>query len=187
MNPDQLPNWLGEESLTRVQVENTTVVTLLDTGSRVNTLTPKFVQYHQLEVRPLSELVGDAPLTLSGLGGCRTRPEGYVVIRIRIDEVSGYDEDQIALVVKDDSDFARRVPLILGTPALRRIVNVMKESELDKLSIPWACTRKNIALADIRLNRCNLNPEITSRIMTCLLYTSPSPRDGLLSRMPSSA
>ena len=24
-------------------------------------------------------------------------------------------------------------------------------------------------------------------IMTCLLYTSPSPRDGLLSRMPSSA
>ena len=25
------------------------------------------------------------------------------------------------------------------------------------------------------------------RIATCLLYTSPSPRDGLLSRMPSSA
>ena len=24
-------------------------------------------------------------------------------------------------------------------------------------------------------------------ILTCLLYTSPSPRDGLLSRMPSSA
>ena len=27
----------------------------------------------------------------------------------------------------------------------------------------------------------------TSVAMTCLLYTSPSPRDGLLSRMPSSA
>ena len=26
-----------------------------------------------------------------------------------------------------------------------------------------------------------------STIFTCLLYTSPSPRDGLLSRMPSSA
>ena len=25
------------------------------------------------------------------------------------------------------------------------------------------------------------------RVGTCLLYTSPSPRDGLLSRMPSSA
>ena len=28
------------------------------------------------------------------------------------------------------------------------------------------------------------NPKL---IITCLLYTSPSPRDGLLSRMPSSA
>ena len=28
---------------------------------------------------------------------------------------------------------------------------------------------------------------MTSGIVTCLLYTSPSPRDGLLSRMPSSA
>ena len=27
----------------------------------------------------------------------------------------------------------------------------------------------------------------TARAETCLLYTSPSPRDGLLSRMPSSA
>ena len=27
----------------------------------------------------------------------------------------------------------------------------------------------------------------TVQRMTCLLYTSPSPRDGLLSRMPSSA
>ena len=26
-----------------------------------------------------------------------------------------------------------------------------------------------------------------SNLLTCLLYTSPSPRDGLLSRMPSSA
>ena len=35
------------------------------------------------------------------------------------------------------------------------------------------------------------NAEITQRDIenygTCLLYTSPSPRDGLLSRMPSSA
>ena len=29
--------------------------------------------------------------------------------------------------------------------------------------------------------------DVVSRDMTCLLYTSPSPRDGLLSRMPSSA
>ena len=32
--------------------------------------------------------------------------------------------------------------------------------------------------------RCALSEE---EIRDCLLYTSPSPRDGLLSRMPSSA
>ena len=38
---------------------------------------------------------------------------------------------------------------------------------------------------------CELNTEPTNPLIdlnnTCLLYTSPSPRDGLLSRMPSSA
>ena len=29
--------------------------------------------------------------------------------------------------------------------------------------------------------------EVKKEVMSCLLYTSPSPRDGLLSRMPSSA
>ena len=29
--------------------------------------------------------------------------------------------------------------------------------------------------------------EHNKKLYTCLLYTSPSPRDGLLSRMPSSA
>ena len=30
-------------------------------------------------------------------------------------------------------------------------------------------------------------PENNTGMISCLLYTSPSPRDGLLSRMPSSA
>ena len=41
-------------------------------------------------------------------------------------------------------------------------------------------------------NRLMLSPVLSgekdfAEIITCLLYTSPSPRDGLLSRMPSSA
>ena len=33
----------------------------------------------------------------------------------------------------------------------------------------------------------NKKLSVTNSLVTCLLYTSPSPRDGLLSRMPSSA
>ena len=32
-----------------------------------------------------------------------------------------------------------------------------------------------------------INEDWGGNILSCLLYTSPSPRDGLLSRMPSSA
>ena len=39
-----------------------------------------------------------------------------------------------------------------------------------------------------QLGMRNLEGEsLTAYLQTCLLYTSPSPRDGLLSRMPSSA
>ena len=37
------------------------------------------------------------------------------------------------------------------------------------------------------INACNDGEPHTFTKHTCLLYTSPSPRDGLLSRMPSSA
>ena len=36
-------------------------------------------------------------------------------------------------------------------------------------------------------DQVELNKSIYDSLNTCLLYTSPSPRDGLLSRMPSSA
>ena len=63
----------------------------------------------------------------------------------------------------------------------------------------------NVRLQKLRRNECQialspkpldvqaakqeptLKVEQTDAFMTCLLYTSPSPRDGLLSRMPSSA
>ena len=35
--------------------------------------------------------------------------------------------------------------------------------------------------------RSTIIPDMVGHTIACLLYTSPSPRDGLLSRMPSSA
>src|SRR5664279_2744727 len=45
---------------------------------------------------------------------------------------------------------------------------------------PWVASRKHI----MRIGRDAVDH---ARFRSCLLYTSPSPRDGLLSRMPSSA
>ena len=63
---------------------------------------------------------------------------GYIIIQVQVDEVQGYDEDQIALVIPDLSNFAARVPVILGTATIGHVMNVIKESGMDMLATPWA-------------------------------------------------
>ena len=58
-----------------------------------------------------------------------------------------------------------------------RVLKTLKEADL----IAAEDTRHSIKL----LNHFDIKTPMTS--YHCLLYTSPSPRDGLLSRMPSSA
>ena len=87
---------------------------LLDNGAQINTIMPRFIKTCSLEVRPLSYFVSGW-VTCVGLGNAFTWPLGYVVIRVQVDGVQDYDEDQIALVILDLSDFVVWVPIILGT------------------------------------------------------------------------
>ena len=45
----------------------------------------------------------------------------------------------------------------------------------------------NLIITDLAGNRLEFLPDAEEEIITCLLYTSPSPRDRQKSRMPSSA
>ena len=76
-----------------------------------------------------------------GLGNAYMRPLGYVVIQVQVDRIQGYDEDQIALVIPDLSNFVSEIPVILGTPTISQVVKVMKEVEMDALAMPWANAR----------------------------------------------
>ena len=62
---------------------------------------------------------------------------GYVIIWAQVDRVQGYDEDQIALVIPDLSDFVAWVPMILGTSMIGHVMYVIKEMEIDALATPW--------------------------------------------------
>ena len=73
-----------------------------------------------------------------GLGGRRTCPLGFVIARLQVKEVAGYDEDAVFLVVPDGSNFGKQVPIVLGTCTLAHVFNVIKESEMDRISMPWA-------------------------------------------------
>ena len=61
-----------------------------------------------------------------------------------MDGVQGYDEDQISLVIPDELKLAEWIPVILGTPTISSVVNVIKEREIDALAMPWANARVGI-------------------------------------------
>ena len=84
--------------------------------------------------RPLSVLVGRW-VVCAGLGNTLNWLIGYIIIWIQVDGVKGYNEDQIALIVPDLSNFAAWVPVVLGTPMIGCIVNVVTEREIDTLAM----------------------------------------------------
>ena len=89
---------------------------------------------------PITDLIG-ARVTSMGLGNAYTWPLGYVIVWVQMDRVQGYDEDQIALVVPDESKFVEEIPIILGTPTISHVMNVMKERQIDALAMSWVNAR----------------------------------------------
>ena len=83
------------------------------------------------------------------------------------------------------------VVLVLGVlatvaaPSLNRfLTNVRLTSAVNDLASDLNYARNEASARGVRVVVCQAN---ANSACTCLLYTSPSPRDGLLSRMPSSA
>ena len=90
---------------------------LLDNGAQINTIMPKYIRDHSLQMGLITNLLG-VKVTCIGLGNAYTRPLDYVIIWVQQDRVQGYDEDQIALVILDLSNFVAQTPVILGTPTI---------------------------------------------------------------------
>ena len=100
----------------------------------INAVTPEFVEAWSLGIDPLSNLV-DNTLDVNCFGRLYTQPLGYVIIRIWVERAWGYNEDQVALIIPDPTDFCSQVQVILGTPTINQIIHMIKESEIDELSI----------------------------------------------------
>ena len=86
---------------------------LNDNGARVNLVTPDFVCDRGLDVGSIQDLNDhNGCILFSGLGERVTEPLGYVILWVQIPCVLSYDEDQVVLVVTEDSRFFWRCPLI---------------------------------------------------------------------------
>ena len=123
---------------------------LHNNGSQINSIIPTYTKAHDLVVGPLEELAGN--LTghpIQGIGGVHTGAIRYMVFRVQIEGIPSYNEEQVTLLVDYESAFARKVPIILGTPMLHCVVNCMKESEMEEAPPEW----KNVRLGYEVLNR----------------------------------
>ena len=94
----------------------------MDNGSTVNAVTPEFVKACTLDVGLLNNLV-DGTVSVNSCGGLFSQPLGYVVIRIEVEGVWGYDEDQVVPIVPGPTEFGSLVPVILGTLTINQIIN----------------------------------------------------------------
>ena len=131
---------------------------VLDNGAQINTTMPKYVSDHSLQMGLITDFLG-AKVTCVQLGNAYMRPLGYVIIWVQVDGVQGYDKSQIALVIPDLSNLAAQIPVILGTPTISHIINVMKETEIDALALPWANARVAHLLAVHRMTAIMVGDE----------------------------
>ena len=64
---------------------------------------------------------------------------GFIIVRVQIPCVVGYDEDRVAIVLDDPG--MKECRIILGMPTLYRVMEVIKESEISTLAMPWGASR----------------------------------------------
>ena len=87
------------------------------------------------------EIEGSVPL-IRGLGGISVEPIRFVMMNVKV------PEDQIAIVMDDPG--MSEWPVILGTPTLYHVMEVIKESEISKLAVPWYSSWVSWLMRDVQ-------------------------------------
>ena len=115
---------------------------LLDNGSQLNFVTHTYAHERGMDILSLDTLaqeIGGQLPPITVMGGGMIKPKGFVIMNVRVPCVRGYNEDQIAIVLEDPE--MKDCPVVLGTPTLFRVMEVIKESEISELAVPWANSR----------------------------------------------
>ena len=101
--------WLYPANIGTAILDGRLTIVLIDSGARMNVVTPEFVKSRGLVVGSIQDLNNHAGrIPINGAGGKRTEPLGYVMIRVQIPNAPSYDEDQVALIIEDPSLFSQR-------------------------------------------------------------------------------
>ena len=142
LNPDAFYQFIGPKNLGKALIDSELTSYLLDNGAQLNFITPAYAQERGMDIMSLDYLAqetGGSIPHVRGIGGISVEPVGFVMMNVKVPCVQGYDEDQIAIVM-DDPGMTEWL-VILGTPTIYRVMEVIKESEISELAVPWASSR----------------------------------------------
>ena len=142
LNPDPYCQFIGPKNLGEALIDEELATCLLDNGAQLNFITPAYAHEQGMDIMSLGSLaqkVGGKIPPIAGIGGIMVNPEGFVMMNVQILCVKGYNEDQIAILM--DNPELKDCPVILGTPTIFQVMEVIKESEISELAVPWASSR----------------------------------------------
>ena len=150
LNPDAFSRFIGPKNWGQALINNELTTCLLDNGAQLNFITPAYTVERGMDIMSLDRLAqeigGPLPL-IAGMGGSLVEPTRFVLMNVKEPCVQGYDEDQIALVMDDPG--MTECPVILGTSTLYQVMEVIKESEISKLAVPWSSSRISWLMQDV--------------------------------------
>ena len=151
LNLDAFCRFIGSKNRGKALIDDKLTSCLLDNGAQLNFITPAYAQERGIDIMSLDYLaqeIGGPVLPIRGIGSIPVEPVGFVMVNVKVPCVQGYDEDQIAIVM-DDPDMSE-CPVILDTPTLYCVMEVIKESEISKLAVPWASSWVSWLMRDIQ-------------------------------------
>ena len=142
LNPDPYWWFISPKNLGEALIDEELATCLLDNGDQLNFITPTYAHEQGMNITSLESLaqeIGGKIPPIAGIGGIMVEPEGFIMMNVQIPCVKGYNKDQIAIMMDDPGlkDFL----VILGTPTIYRVMEVIKDSEISELAIPWAFSR----------------------------------------------
>ena len=135
LNPDPFCRFIGPRNLGEALIDDKLTTCLLDNGSQLNFVTPTYAHERGMDILSLDTLaqeIGGQLPPIAVMGGGMIKPEGFVIMNVRVPCVRGYNEDQIAIVLEDPE--MKDCPVVLGTPTLFRVMEVIKESKIIRVS-----------------------------------------------------
>ena len=150
LNPDPYCRFIGPKNLGEVLIDGELTTCLLDNGVQINFVTPTYARQRGMDIMSLDHLaqeIGGQIPPIAGIEGIMVEPEGFVMMNVQVPCVKGYNEDQIAIVMEDPG--LKDFQVILGTATIYRVMEVIKESEISELAVPWASSRLSWLMRDV--------------------------------------